>query len=177
MNGVIFVAGIYGVGKSTLCEKLSKELSIPFYSAGDLISKINGESYRTNKVVKDKSQNQDILADAIHQISLKHPFILLAGHFCIFDKNTEVDVLPEDVFSQLNLQKIVLLETSEKIIIRHLSKRDNKTYSIKQIATIKKTEYAQAAKIASELKKPLIIHQMKFCDSDVDDIITKIKEY
>ena len=73
MNGVIFVAGVYGVGKSTLCEKLSKELSIPFYSASDLISKVNGESYGTNKVVKDKSQNQDILADVIHQISLKHP--------------------------------------------------------------------------------------------------------
>ena len=37
MEGVIFVAGIYGVGKSTLCEKLSKELKIPFYSSGDLI--------------------------------------------------------------------------------------------------------------------------------------------
>ena len=45
MEGVIFVAGIYGVGKSTLCEKLSKELKIPFYSSGDLISKVNGELY------------------------------------------------------------------------------------------------------------------------------------
>ena len=176
MNGVIFVAGVYGVGKSTLCEKLSQELRIPFYSSGDLISKVNGELYGANKVVKDKNINQNILADAVCQISLKHPSILLAGHFCIFDKNTEVDVLPEDVYSQLNIQKIILLETSEEVIINHLSKRDDKTYSVKQIVAIKEVEHAQAVKIASELKKPLIIHQMRFCDSDVDEIITKIKE-
>ena len=176
MEGVIFVTGIYGVGKSTLCEKLSRELSIPFYSSGDLISKVNGELYGANKVVKDKSKNQNILAEAVHQISLKHPSVLLAGHFCIFNKNTEVDVLPEDVFSQLNIQKIILLEASEEVIINHLSKRDDKTYSVMQIVALKEAERSQAVKIASELKKSLIIHQMRFNDSDVDEIITKIKE-
>ena len=39
-----------------------------------------------------------------------------------------------------------------------------------------KAERSQAVKIASELKKSLIIHQMRFNDSDVDEIITKIKE-
>ena len=176
MEGEIFVAGIYGVGKSTLCEKLSRELSIPFYSSGDLISKVNGELYGANKVVKDKNKNQNILAEAVSQISMMYPSILLAGHFCIFNKNTEVDILPEEVFSQLNIQKIILLEASEEVIINHLCKRDGKTYSVDQIAALKGAEYAQALKVASEIKKPLIVHQMKFCDSDVDEIITKIKE-
>lgn len=176
MDGVIFIAGIYGVGKSTLCEKLSKKLKIPFYSSGDLISRVNGELYGANKVVKDKNKNQSILSNAVNQILLMHPSILLAGHFCIYNKNTEVDVLPEEIFSQLNIQKIILLETSEEIIINHLSKRDDKSYSIEQIAAIKEVEHAQAIKMAAKLKKPLIIHQMRFNDSDVDEIITKIKE-
>lgn len=37
-DGIIFVAGIYGVGKSTLCERLGLSIGIPCYSAGDLIS-------------------------------------------------------------------------------------------------------------------------------------------
>ena len=86
MDGVFFIAGVYGVGKSTLCEKLSKKLRIPFYSSGDLISKDNGELYGANKVVKDKNKNQNILADAVRQIFLAYPSILLAGHFCIFNK-------------------------------------------------------------------------------------------
>lgn len=36
--GTIFLAGIYGVGKSTLANKLSIRTNIPNYSAGDLIS-------------------------------------------------------------------------------------------------------------------------------------------
>ena len=124
MEGVIFIAGIYGVGKSTLCEKLSNELRIPFYSSGDLISKVNGELYGANKVVKDKNKNQSILADAVNKILLMYPSILLAGHFCIFNKNTEVDILPEEVFLQLNIQKIVLLETTEEIIPEILTTKD-----------------------------------------------------
>ena len=52
--GTIFIAGSYGVGKSTLCDNLSRVSGVPAYSAGDLISCINGEQYGANKVVQDK---------------------------------------------------------------------------------------------------------------------------
>lgn len=61
MSSVIFVSGVYGVGKSTLCNKLSKKCAINFYSAGDIISDINGEIYGANKQVKNKEYNQEIL--------------------------------------------------------------------------------------------------------------------
>lgn len=176
MNGVYFIAGVYGVGKSTLCKKISTHLGIPFYSSGDLISNVNGELYGANKVVKDKAQNQNILVSAVNQLYLRYPTILLAGHFCIFDKNTKVDILPKDVFAQLKILKIILLEADEEIIIDHLSKRDNKFYSKEQIIKLQSTERSQALKIASELEIPIVIHQMKFDDCDIDEILIKIKE-
>ena len=88
--GTIFVAGSYGVGKSTLCAALSKQLNIPTYSAGDLISFINGEKYGANKVVHNKDTNQDILATEVEKKLNQKPTILLAGHFCIFDKLNHV---------------------------------------------------------------------------------------
>lgn len=84
MNGLYFIAGVYGVGKSTLCEKISTILDIPFYSSGDLISNVNSETYGANKTVKDKAQNQNILVSAVNQSYLRYPTMLLAGHFCIF---------------------------------------------------------------------------------------------
>lgn len=176
MNGLYFVAGAYGVGKSTLCEKISSVLNIPFYSSGDLISKVNGESYGANKTVKDKTQNQNILVPAVNQLYLRYPTMLLAGHFCIFDKNTKVDVLPEDVFSQLKIIKIILLEADEETIVNHLAKRDNKFYLKEQIVELQSTERSQALKIASELEIPIVIHRMKFDDCDIDEILIKIKE-
>lgn len=176
MKGLIFIAGVYGVGKSTLCEAISKTLEVPYYSASDLISNINGESYGVNKIVKDKDNNQNILVDAVNQIYSDNCSILLAGHFCIFDKNYEVDILPEGVFSQLKIRKIILLEADEEVIINNLSKRDEKTYSMEQIVAIKNIEHDQAVKIALKLNLPLIIHRMKFDDSDINNVILKIKE-
>lgn len=175
-NGLYFIAGVYGVGKSTLCEKISTILDIPFYSSGDLISNINGETYGANKTVKDKAQNQIILVSAVNQLYLRYPAMLLVGHFCIFDKNTKVDILPEDVFAQLKILKIILLEAEEEIIINHLSKRDNKFYSKEQIVELQSIERIQALKIASKLEIPIVIHQMKFDDCDIDEILIKIKE-
>jgi len=36
-NGVIFIAGVYGVGKSTICNNLNKSLGIPAYSSSKLV--------------------------------------------------------------------------------------------------------------------------------------------
>ena len=79
--GTIFVAGTYGVGKSTLCHKLSEALDVPEYSAGDIISEVNGEDYHVEKFVKDKATNQNILASKIKPLLVKFSAILLTGHF------------------------------------------------------------------------------------------------
>ena len=84
-DGIIFVAGIYGVGKSTLCERLGLSIGIPCYSAGDLISALNGETYGRNKTVVNKEKNQDILVAAVNDRLQKDTAFILSGHFCIFD--------------------------------------------------------------------------------------------
>ena len=86
MQNVIFISGVYGVGKSTLCSKLSSMTGIPAFSAGDLISEINGEVYGRNKVVKDAKSNQDILISAVDTKLKEYSRFLLAGHFCIVDR-------------------------------------------------------------------------------------------
>ena len=97
-DGIIFVAGIYGVGKSTLCERLGLFIGIPCYSAGNLISALNGETYGRNKTVANKENNQDILVAAVNDRLQKDTAFILAGHFCIFDKLFNVARLPESFF-------------------------------------------------------------------------------
>ena len=118
--GTIFVAGTYGVGKSTLCNKLSTALKIPDFSAGDLISAVNGETYGANKVVRDKDANQNILASQVKQLLKSTPSIILAGHFCIFDINGNVDTLPSSVFYDLEIETILLLECVSKFILTEI---------------------------------------------------------
>lgn len=174
--GTIFVAGIYGVGKSTLCNNLSKKLKIPAYSAGDLISLVNGEQYGVNKVVTDKILNQDILEIQIHDLLKTTTQILLAGHFCIFDKNTNVDYLPRTIFSNLEIEKIILLEAPVSVILKNLSLRDKKAYTYQQLLLLQNAEVERAKEISCEFGYKLYIHNMTFDNTDISECLSYIRE-
>lgn len=165
--GTIFVAGAYGVGKSTMCELLSAHLCIPTYSAGDLISSINGERYGANKAVQDKNKNQEILTREVKRCLKQHPTILLAGHFCIFDKQNNVETLPKNVFESLCLESILLLEADKAAIIQNLRHRDGKQYTDKQIEFLCREEHLSANEVSIQHSCPLYIHQMCFDESDL----------
>ena len=170
MNGTIFIAGAYGTGKSTLCSKLTQKTNIPSFSAGDLISDINGEMYGANKAVVDKNNNQILLARRVRELNAQNSNILLAGHFCIFNATNQVELLPESVFFELNIMQIILLEASSNQIFEHLKKRDGKDYSQSTIDELVLQERLQAEKISVKLKCPLSIYRMTFSDADVEII-------
>lgn len=171
MNGsTIFIAGVYGTGKSTICSSLSERLRIPAFSAGDLISEINGEQYGANKAVADKDSNQVLLAECVQELNRKNRQIILAGHFCVFDAHNSVQVLPEVVYSALNITQIVLLEADVQNIINNLRRRDGKDYSEKSIVALIEKEREQSERISEQLKCPLDIYQMTFTDKDLNYI-------
>lgn len=174
--GTIFVAGTYGVGKSTLCNKLSKVLNIPDYSAGDLISMVNGESYGANKIVSDKVINQNILALQVKGLLKATPNILLAGHFCIFNADGNVDYLPKGVFHDLEIDAILLLDASVPQIVRNLSKRDKTNYSESQILALQRAEEQRALEVANDLNCNFYAHHMTFDESDVLCCVSYLKE-
>lgn len=67
MNKTIFVAGVYGVGKDYLCNKISEITRVKKFSASQLISNINKENYERNKDVKNKAKNQIILIKEVYK--------------------------------------------------------------------------------------------------------------
>lgn len=172
---VIFIAGVYGVGKSTLCSMLSDSLNIPSFSSGDLISEKNGEKYGANKSVKDKDSNQRILIKSVKEKIEKSQEILLSGHFCILNSKNEVVYLPEFVYKELHISKIILLEAPTNTIVENLKKRDSKEYNIDTINELIITENQQANKIAYEINVPLIVHDMNFDESDLDRLLSVIE--
>lgn len=174
-GNVIFVAGVYGVGKSTLCNMLSEALNIPTFSSGDLISEKNGEKYGVNKYVNNKENNQNLLINAVKDKITESSTILLAGHFCIFNSDNEIDYLPEFVYKELHLTKIILLEADASVIVGNLQSRDRKNYAIENLNKLLVAEKRQAIKIAKELNIPLILHKMNYNESDFDRVISVIK--
>lgn len=164
--GTVFFAGVYGVGKSTIISKLSAHSGLPAFSAGDLISEKNGELYGANKVVSDKDSNQQILIQCVADQLKTHPKIILAGHFCIVSKDGDIEKLPDYVFDDIALEKIILLEASPNIIVSNLNKRDSKDYSIDYIKIMLQKEHFAAEMTSKRLQIPLVIYKMTFSELD-----------
>lgn len=60
MKNIIFIGGIHGVGKGTLCEKVCNKLNIKHLSASEVL-KWEEISEKENKLVKDFTLTQNRL--------------------------------------------------------------------------------------------------------------------
>lgn len=170
---MIFIAGVYGVGKSTICDLLSKELKIPHYSASDLITNKNGEKYGVNKYVSDVIKNQESLLDAISEVLCIHRTIILSGHFCIINKKDEAEPLPLFVFEKMDIDKIILLEADITMILKNLQIRDNKKYDEDTIDKLIDEERNIAVKVCEKFQKKLYKHTMTF-NNDISIILQEV---
>lgn len=173
-SGIIFLAGIYGVGKSTLAAKLSKILHIPEYSASDLISKNNNESYGKNKFVHNADKNQSILVHAAKKILTKNKMFLLSGHFCIFNNDYSVNKLSTTFFDETNIKMILLLKADISKIMKNLEKRDNVSYNAEALTVLQNAEIEQAIKVSDKNKILLKTYKMKFSEEDILNVIDLI---
>ena len=160
---ILFVAGVYGVGKTTLCDILSEKYLISSYSSSELISKCNHEEYGKNKYVTNQVNK------------IKDESFILNGHFCLKEKNNKVILLENEVFKKLNLSCILLLSASVEIIKENLFKRDKIYYDEEYIKLLLKCEEEQAEKVSNLYKIPLLKYNMQFNNNDAKNVIELLK--
>lgn len=170
----LLVAGSYGVGKSTLCKEISKLTKIPFFSAGDLIGNVVGEDYSRDKKIKNISNNQNVLSYQVKELLLVHKKIILAGHFCVYNSNSEICLINDDLFSNLYISKILLLEAPAKVIFEHLLIRDKCEYDVKQLDTLLNYERKQATNVSKLINVDIIYYQMKYDGKDVNRCVKQL---
>lgn len=173
-NGVFFLTGIYGVGKSTLAAKLSKKTNLNEYSASELIIKRNNEKYDQNKSVQNSINNQILLIEETNKLLEKNERIIISGHFCIFDKNLSVNILPTIFFDTVNIRQIILLKANTIRILANLKQRDNKNYTESTIKTLQDEEIKQATIVSLKKQIPFVIYDMLYNEEDVNNVIKLI---
>lgn len=154
----IFIAGIHGVGKSFLCEALSKELGLPHYGASQLIKAYNNSLVASDKFVKDVSLNQDVLLREFQQLK-ETGLILLDGHACLLKDGKKIERIPMSTFEGLQICSMILVEAPVEIIIDRLKNRDNILHDITTITKLAETEDQYCEEISEALSIPLITVQ------------------
>ena len=153
---MIFIGGIHGAGKSTLCNKVKNDFAIDSFTASQLIREVSGDMAGKNKLVKDVDDNQAKLIQQLKKYSEKGHFIL-DGHFTLLNKKKNIEKIPVNVFQQMNPSHMFLIDTQPQTILERLQQRDSKTYNITLINRMRAEEIQHAKTISEELNIPLYI--------------------
>lgn len=152
---VIFIAGVHGVGKSSMCEEFSKEFSAMHKSASQLIREAKEEALeKDTKVVKDIAGNQQLLIDSVSRIRASGRNLLLDGHFALLNADSAPTPLPTDVFSDLAIDGVVVVHDDPSSIAFRMGNRDGKSMGENEIYSLQVLELERSEQVAKELCLP-----------------------
>jgi adenylate kinase len=154
-NNIVFVGGIHGVGKSTICKKICSDLGINYLSASEVLKWKQIKPDHQDKKVSDIPYTQDRLIMGLADIVKSDEFYLLDGHFCLLDQNGAVYNVPEETFQAINpLSLNVILGDAEEIKMR-LEERDYLPYSISLLQEMQDNEVKYSKSLSDFLNRPL----------------------
>ncbi len=151
--GIVFIGGVHGVGKTSSCVTVSQVMSLPHFTASNLIKSLDSNAVKTHtKSVASVSKNQDLLVEAAKQILSKSgPRFILDGHFLVPNMLGKFEPVPVDVFRLLELEGIVFCFDDPIRIYNRRMQRDNKSLSVSEIESIQGLEQRHAEHVALSL--------------------------
>jgi len=152
LKNIIFVSGIHGVGKGTLCKKLNREIGFEHYSCSEII-KENSSYQENSKLVSDAEANQRALIKGIIKIEATN--IFLDGHFCLLTKDLSIIEIDDSIFTSINPSKIINISCDEQEIANRLYKRDGHSLPFKILQEMQNLEILKAEKLAVDLSIPI----------------------
>ena len=155
--GIIFVAGVHGVGKTSSCNHVSDLIGQPLYTASAIIRAEKATLLSDqSKQVRDVNENQDILVQGVYKLfSESVERFLLDGHFTLINTQGHIESIGIDIFSRINLDGVVIFQDAPKKLCQRLYERDEKSCSVSEVTAHQDAELNQAQFVAEKLDVPI----------------------
>jgi adenylate kinase len=154
-KNIIFVGGIHGVGKGTICKEISLNTGLTHLTASQIL-KWEEISEDGNKLVENISSTQDRLIKGLKNLVKKEEKYLLDGHFCLLNSDGIPNRIDEDTFDQINPKVIAIVIDDVKKITKRLKVRDGKIYDIKVLDELQQMEIEYAKYLSNKYSVPYI---------------------
>lgn len=152
----MFIGGVHGVGKTTICKASLDPLGFDCISASELIRR-HVTMHKTDKRVRNVGKNQDILVAESNKEKLKSLLYGLDGHYCLLNKDGAIERLPVEVFGSLGFDLLALVDSTVDEVVKHLQARDGTKWSKKTVAALMSAERTHAKRVSKELGIPLVV--------------------
>lgn len=168
LENISFIGGIHGVGKSTICKSICEKFNVNYLSASEVLkwSKLNTDV--KNKKVEDISLTQDLLITGLTEQVHQGEHYILDGHYCLFNKDGNVERIPFDTFQKINPASLHVITGNIDEIKKHLEERDQRPYNYRLLDEMQDAEIEYANEISQKMLKPLLI--------STSDDFTKLSE-
>lgn len=158
-GNIIFIGGIHGVGKSTICRNSCASHSLNYLSASEVLKWNDVRLTENNKNVPDLNITQERLISGLRQVVDKKEKYILDGHFCLFNLDGIVQKIPIETFRLINPIEIVVIVGSPMEIANRLVARDGKNYSHIQLDKMQEIETQYGKKVANLLEIPFAVYE------------------
>ena len=148
---IAFIGGIHGVGKSTVCKHICRDLKIEYLSASELLKWKDLNEDAQNKKVKDIPYTQNRLILGLTNTVQEGKFYLLDGHYCLLNTNNEITRVPVEAFEQINpfSLNIILGDISE--VNKRLETRDGRISDYELLEHLQNEELTYARQLSKTL--------------------------
>jgi len=171
---IIFIGGVHGVGKTTLCKSVSSEFNIKHYSASELIKKYSNIKFEPNARVKNINRNQDMLIQAINTYLEINKIYILDGHFCLLNQASEITKIPLATFTQMAPSAIILLHNNPNDIYSRLKDQERYIYDVGLLTSFQDQELQYSRFVANKLGIPYLKAKPLINREIVDDFIADL---
>ena len=150
MANIVFIGGIHGSGKGTICKNICAQKGCIHLTASELLQ-WKDISDKSNKFVDNIVDTQKRLLLGLSKTIEKDKFYLLDGHFCLFNKKGEISKIPETTFMQISPKLIGVVKENVQLIKERLESRDKKHYDLNVLKQMQDKEIAYSKEIAKKL--------------------------
>jgi adenylate kinase len=150
---LIFLGGVHGVGKTSMCSDFGERYHVIVLSASAIIrSERQNPAPDTRTTVQDVSSNQELLVRGVRR---QRDFLpgryLLDGHFVLKTTAGNIEEIGVDIFSAMGVSQVVCLHDDATAIARRLSERDGLVQDVTAIAALQLAELNRAAVVSGSL--------------------------
>lgn len=171
----VFVGGIHGIGKSSLCAYFATKRNVGHYIASELIKKFRDADSSLHKEVKDLSKNQDALLSAI-SLMVKDKEYLLDEHFSIRVAGAGISLVPIGTFESLGLAAIIVVTGDPEHASERIQQRDGKLIEPSVLHEMQRLEVSHGTHVAHSLGVPFKILSSP-ADQDFERTIDSFSVY
>lgn len=147
----LFVGGLHGVGKSTLCDSTFAPAGYHCVTASSLIRLAKTHSDH-GKLVDDISDNQAALLKQLELEKETRRHLLLDGHFCLLNGQGVVEPIDIDVFKAMAPSALLLVKCDPQVVAARLNNRDGKNWSPEMLRDFQEEEENHAVRVSEALR-------------------------